>query len=87
MEVSLVSIHREERSLTFARIKKILVLSLSLQSDKNSLCSLLRSRDQKGGRPNAQIDQERELNLGIQTSKHTLLSLHHALGFKGYQRQ
>ena len=53
--VSLVGIHWEEGSLTFAPIeRKSLVLTPALQSKQSSLCGLHCSRDQRGG-PNGQI--------------------------------
>ena len=56
LEVSLVGIHREEASLTFARIeRKTPVLRSALHPNQSSWCGLHRSGDRGGGGPNGQV--------------------------------
>ena len=55
LEVSLVGIHQEERSLAFARIKrKIPLLRQALQSNHSLFYGLHRSRDREEGGPDCQ---------------------------------
>ena len=56
LKFSLVKIHWEDRTLTFARIeRKTPVLIPALQSNQNSLCGLYHCGDRGGGGPNGQI--------------------------------